>query len=225
MSFISPDTAPPGSSPETGSSRPARATSSLIRRATGPGGRGARQAGVTAALLVLSVGCGSSSDREPDAPHAASTAQDKSTGQDKGQQAKAEAGAKALAAYRGMWATQFKAYSSGSMKNAGLGDYTTGDAAASIISVLTYYNKVGLSFKTKPVISPKVTSVDIASDPRTATISDCVDMTGVLVRRATGELLPATKDDRRPWTAQATTAKGGTDWRISGYTIDKTRSC
>ncbi|QKG24567.1 hypothetical protein ACTIVE_6214 [Actinomadura verrucosospora] len=124
-----------------------------------------------------------------------------------------------------MWAAQVEAYSSGTMKNARLGDYTTGDAAASIISALTYYNKRGLAFKGKPVIAPKVTSVDIASDPRTATISDCVDMTGVLVRRATGELLPKTEDDRRPWTAQATTARGGNDWRIARYTIDKTRTC
>ncbi|MEV3924102.1 hypothetical protein [Actinomadura coerulea] len=177
--------------------------------------RSVRHAGVTAALLLLSVGCSSSRNREPDAPPA----------QSKDRQARAEAEAKALAAYRGMWDTQFEAYSSGTMRNARLGDYTTGEAAKSIISVLTYYNQQGLTFKTRPVIAPKVTSVDVTSDPRTATISDCVDMTGVVVRRATGEHLPASKDDRRPWTAHATTAKGGADWRINAYTIDKTRTC
>ncbi|WP_327325211.1 hypothetical protein OG735_23960 [Streptomyces sp. NBC_01210] len=178
-------------------------------------------AGGAAALVLLLTGCSSSGGDEPGPPKA-------SGGQDKEQKERAEAERKALAAYRGMWDAQVEAYSSGSMKKARLGDYTTGEAAENIIGAFTYYQGRGLTFTGKPTVTPKVTAVDVKADPHTATITDCVDTTNyVLVKRATGKPVTVDKDDtRRPWTAKATTAKaGGAEWRITDYTIDKDRTC
>lgn len=177
-------------------------------------------AGVAAAFLLLVTGCGSSDEDKPGPPKA-------STSEDSGKKEKAAAERAALAAYRGMWDAQVEAYSSGSMAKARLGEYTTGEAAQKIIDAFTYYNQQGLAFKGKPAMGPKVSAVDLGSDLHTATISDCVDMAGVVVRRATGKPLALAKNgDRHPWTARATTAKaGGTEWRITDYTIDKDRTC
>ncbi|WP_406451545.1 hypothetical protein OG782_16215 [Streptomyces sp. NBC_00876] len=166
------------------------------------------------------TGCSSSGGDEPAPPRASAT-------HDDGQKERSVAQRRALAAYRGMWDAQVEAYSSGSMAKARLGDYTTGDAASMIINLFTYYNEHGLAFKGGPVTNPKVSAVNVGSEVDTATISDCVDMTGVVVRRATGKPIAVAKEDtRRPWTAKATTAKsGGTEWRISDYTIDKDRTC
>jgi hypothetical protein len=154
-----------------------------------------------AAGLLLVTGCGSAGDDEPDQPKSSATQSKEETGR-----ATAEHGA--LDAYRGMWDAQVEAYASGSMENAKLGDYTTGDAATNIISAFDYYTQKGLTLKGKPVLEPKVTAVDVKSDPYTATISDCVDTTDyVLVDRATGKPATVDKEDaRRPLTAKATTA-------------------
>ncbi|MEW2127560.1 hypothetical protein AB0891_28010 [Streptomyces sp. NPDC007259] len=177
-------------------------------------------AGAAACLLALATGCGSSGGGKSAEPTP-------SASKDDGKKERAAAGRDALAAYRGMWDTQVEAYSSGSMKNAKLGDYTTGDAAAKIIEGFTYYNDHGLAFKGRPDTAPKVSAVDVTSDVHTATITDCVDMTGVVVRRSTGKPIAVAKEDtRRPWTIQATTAKDGKGgWRIADYTIDKDRTC
>ncbi|MCX0244604.1 MULTISPECIES: hypothetical protein [Streptomyces] len=177
-------------------------------------------AGAAVCLLVLAAGCGSSGDEKHPEPKA-------SAGKDDGEKKRAAAERDALAAYRGMWDAQVEAYSSGSMKNAKLGDYTTGDAAAMIIESFTYYNANDLAFKGRPDTSPKVSAVDVASSVHTATIDDCVDMTGVLIRRSSGKPIARAKEgDRHPWTARATTAKDGKGgWRITDYTIDRDRPC
>lgn len=176
--------------------------------------------GMASCLLVLAAGCGAQDEDKPAKPTASATV-------DAGAKKRAAAGRDALAAYRGMWDAQVKAYSTGSMKDVKLGEYTTGDAAAMIIDVFTYYKDRGIAFTGAPVTSPKVTAVDVSSPVHTATITDCVDVTGIVVRRATGKPIGGPKEDnRRPWTAQATTAKDGKGgWRISDYTIDKDRTC
>ncbi|MFC8532430.1 hypothetical protein ACFUJY_00500 [Streptomyces sp. NPDC057249] len=176
--------------------------------------------GMAACLLVLATGCGAKDDEKPAGPTASATADDGAK-----QRAAAERGA--LAAYRGMWDAQVKAYSTGSMKDVKLSDYTTGDASAKIIDSFTYYKETGIAFKGGPDTSPKVSAVDVTSPVHTATITDCVDMTGIVVRRSTGKPIAGAKEDnRRPWTVRATTAKGGKGgWRINDYTIDKDRTC
>ncbi|TXS06948.1 hypothetical protein EAO73_03745 [Streptomyces sp. col6] len=177
-------------------------------------------AGAAACLLVLATGCGSSGGGKSAEPTP-------SASKDDGKKERAAAGRDALAAYRGMWDVQVEAYSSGSMKNAKLRDYTTGDAAAMIIETFTYYNANGLAFKGGPDTAPKVSAIDVASSVHTATIEDCVDMTGVLVQRSSGKPIARAKEgDRHPWTVEATTAKDGKGgWRITDYTIDKDRAC
>lgn len=177
-------------------------------------------AGVAAAFLLLVTGCGSSGEDKPGPPKA-------STSEDSGKKEKAAAERAALAAYRGMWDAQVEANSAGTMAKAKLGEYVIGEAARKVISGFTYYNEHGLAFKERPGTAPKVSAVDVDSAVHTATITDCVDMTGVVVRRATGKPIAVAKEDvRRPWTAEATTAKaGGTEWRITDYTIDRDRTC
>ncbi|MFB8207907.1 MULTISPECIES: hypothetical protein [unclassified Streptomyces] len=177
--------------------------------------------GMAVCLLVLATGCGAKDEKKPAEPTASATKDDGAT------KKRAAAERDALAAYRGMWEAQTKAYSTGSMKDVKLSEYTTGNAAANIIEGFTYYQKTGIAFTGPPVISPKVTAVDVDSSVHTATITDCVDVTGIVVRRATGKPIAGVKeDDRRPWTAKATTAKDGKGgWRIVDYTIDKDRTC
>ncbi|WP_392675935.1 hypothetical protein [Streptomyces sp. LN785] len=126
-----------------------------------------------------------------------------------------------LTVYRKMWAAQIKAYSSGTLKGAGL-ENVTGDKALSKIKVTAlYYQEHGSIMKGKPQLSPKVTTI---SESR-AEITDCIDSTHyVQINKKTGKAIGLLDNNRRHIsTYQAHTIAG--KWLITDLNIDRNRTC
>lgn len=130
-----------------------------------------------------------------------------------------------LAAYQGFWNIQVEAYTSGSLNGLPVNTYALGQAFYDIKSTLQYYNSQNLVMRGRPTLSPVVSSISLAKEPYSATITDCIDTTNFLpVDKTTGE--PAKLTDkvfRHPWTFTA--SFDNVQWRIMTGTIDRTRTC
>lgn len=129
-----------------------------------------------------------------------------------------------LAAYQGFWKVQEEAYSSGSMDGLPVNTYALGQAFYDIKATLQYYTSENLVMRGKPVLTPKVTALNVAKPPFAATITDCIDTTHFLpVDKTTGK--PATTDHvfRHPWTFTA--SFDNVQWRIMTGKLDRSRTC
>ncbi|MEW1637553.1 hypothetical protein AB0469_26210 [Streptomyces sp. NPDC093801] len=94
-----------------------------------------------------------------------------------------------MTAYLAFRDAELKIYSTGSLD--GVGDIKTiarGEALKHIQRNIAYFQGEGLVMKGRPVLSPKVQSVDLDSAPPTARIRDCEDSTNyVKIDKFTGE--------------------------------------
>jgi hypothetical protein len=103
--------------------------------------------------------------------------------------------------------------------------YALGQAFYDIKSTLQYYNSQNLVMRGRPTLSPVVSSISLAKEPYSATITDCIDTAKFLpVDKTTGK--PAKLTDsvfRHPWTFTA--SFDNVQWRIMTGKIDRTRSC
>lgn len=126
-----------------------------------------------------------------------------------------------LTVYRKMWAAQIKAYSSGTLRGAGL-ESVAGDKALSKIKVTAlYYQEHGNVMKGKPQLSPKVTAISEGQ----AEITDCIDSTHyVQINKKTGKAVGLLDNNRRHIaTYKAHTIAG--KWLITDSNIDRNRTC
>lgn len=172
---------------------------------------------LTAAALL--AGCGSSDDPKTEAsPSPSKTA---SPSPDPTQEAKDQV----LAVYRGMWKETAKIYSSGSFKNTELPKYAGDKALAKVRVAAIYYQDNNLVVKGEPGLSPKVTVLSLDTDPKTATIVDCVDSTNfVPENKKTGKKSELDGDNRRH-TQTSKASWTGKRWMIVDSTIDKDSTC
>lgn len=127
-----------------------------------------------------------------------------------------------VSAYRQMWAAQVKAYSSGTLKGAGL-EEAAGDKALSKIKVTAlYYQEHGSIMKGEPELSPKVTSITAGKQ---AQITDCIDSTHyVQVNKKTGKPIGLIDVNRRHVATYTARTLAGR-WLITDFDIDRDRTC
>ncbi|MFI9081650.1 hypothetical protein ACIGW8_35175 [Streptomyces sioyaensis] len=119
-----------------------------------------------AALTVVSC---SSDPGHPDAKPTPSTSAAKKPTAD------AAARKDVLAAYSGMRTEQVKAYAAGKASGTKLEKYTSDKALATIEGSLFRYRQAGIVFKGKPKSTTKVTALNLAKKPKTATVKECWD--------------------------------------------------
>ncbi|MGA5442465.1 hypothetical protein ACPCKW_23510 [Streptomyces griseoincarnatus] len=179
-------------------------------------------AGAVALLTAtaLLAGCGSSDDTKTEASPSPSTTSG-SPSPDPTQEAKDQV----LAVYQGMWKETAKIYNTGSFKGTELTKYAGDKALAKVRVAAIYYQDNNLVVKGEPKLSPKVTALSLGTDPKTATIVDCVDSTNfVPENKNTGKKSELDGDNRRhtqtskaQWTGKA--------WLIIDSTIDKDSTC
>ncbi|MCX4481781.1 hypothetical protein OOK44_36000 [Streptomyces cellulosae] len=179
-------------------------------------------AGAVALLAAaLLAGCSSSDDTKTESSASPSSTESASPSPDPSQEAKDEI----LAVYRGMWKETAKIYSSGSFKGSELTKYAGDKALAKVRVAAIYYQDNNLVVKGEPKLSPKVTALSLGTDPKTATVVDCVDSTNfVPENKDTGKKSELDGDNRRhtqtskaQWTGKA--------WLIIDSTIDKDSTC
>nr|BEK71487.1 hypothetical protein KPHV_87140 [Kitasatospora purpeofusca] len=137
----------------------------------------------------------------------------------------AEARQLVLAAYKGMWAEQVKAFTSGSLKDVKLETFAGDKALADIKSAAVYYQDNNLVLKGEPKLSPEITALDLAGTPHRATIRDCVDTTGFLpYDKGTGQ--PAQLSDANRRHVQTSTLRiYDGRWVVMESTLSKDQTC
>ncbi|GJF30324.1 hypothetical protein KNE206_30240 [Kitasatospora sp. NE20-6] len=187
-----------------------------------PGQRRLKAAAATAVgcAMLLSAGCTSSGKPVAQAPPSVSA----SPSSDPDEAAKQQV----LATYRGLWAAVATIYKSGSMEGANgaeLQKFAAGKALAGVRASEVYYQDQGLVLKGDPVLSPKVTSIDMAATPPTAQITSCVDSTDFIpVDKKTGTPAKLASNEFRH--VENSTAVGGNGaWLITELVIQRDQSC
>ncbi|WP_120314489.1 hypothetical protein [Streptomyces sp. TLI_171] len=130
-----------------------------------------------------------------------------------------------MASYRGMWASIVKVYASGTFDGSDLQKYAADKALANIKASEAYYQDQHLVVKGEPVLEPKVTAVDLAAKPPTATIVSCVDSSHFLpVDKTTGAPAKLSSTGFRHVENATAILDNGT-WLITQAAIQRDQSC
>ncbi|WLQ61478.1 hypothetical protein OG345_40390 (plasmid) [Streptomyces sp. NBC_01220] len=168
------------------------------------------------AILLATAGCSSSDEGTPTDKPSASATSSVSVDPLKGDKAAV------LAVYRRMWAAQVKAYSSGTLKGAGLEKVAADKALSKIKVTALYYQDHGSVMKGEPELDPKIASI---TRGKRAEITDCIDSTHFIqVNKKTGKPVGLVDDNRRH-TSTFNAWKLNGRWMITDVDIDRDRTC
>lgn len=137
----------------------------------------------------------------------------------------AEAKAAAAAAYVHMWDAAAATFHVGKVTSPELEKWAIDKALANQEASGLYLQQRGTIMQGKPVLSPRVTSVDFTETPYTADITDCMDTTHYIeVSKTTGKPVGTVSGDRHH-VATAVARYNGKSWVISEIVIDRDRTC
>ena len=178
---------------------------------------------VTAALLLALAAVAACSDDQPTADPSRSTTTPPSASSSIDPQATVKA--RVLAAYRGFSAAASRAEAHPNRAPSGLRQYSIDKALANVLATVALYRQQGIVVRGKADHDPSVIALRTTSQPPTATIRDCVDLTDVdAVYRSTGKSAIAPDQSRRHITiAEATVARGR--WVIRDVSAHRNRPC
>lgn len=130
-----------------------------------------------------------------------------------------------LSVYRAFWDAQLKVYTTGTMKDSGIEKVGTDKAYAKVQATRIYYVDNGFVMTGAPGLSPKVSRVDMAATPPSATITDCIDSTNYIkVEKKSGKPVE-TLDKNRRHVATYTALKIGGAWQIRDFDISRDQLC
>ncbi|MEU0133956.1 secreted protein/lipoprotein [Streptomyces sp. NPDC006296] len=132
-----------------------------------------------------------------------------------------------LEVYRLMSAEQEAAYRAGSSAGTDLGRYTTPAAASETGTELARMRKQGTAMRGTRGHAPEVTALHLGARPATATVRDCVDVSGwQTLDTTTGWRLPPTAGlPARHVATAALERPEGEPWKVSAYTEHRDRPC
>jgi hypothetical protein len=133
------------------------------------------------------------------------------------------AAARALAAYRGMWADMVVASRTSNYQSPLLPQHATGDALSLLVQGLAKDQQESVVAKGAPVLSPHVTSLTPGGDPTQATISDCFNDTHWLEYKKAGGLQNHVPGGRHATTAIVVDA--GSIWRVTQLAVQASGTC
>ncbi|WP_327065813.1 hypothetical protein OG500_08515 [Kitasatospora sp. NBC_01250] len=130
-----------------------------------------------------------------------------------------------LKTYQDWWAAQVSAYSGADPNGAQVRIYSSGTALGNILTSLQSLHDAKMVMNGKPVLSPVVQSVDLASNPQRAVIEDCVDVSGWhQVDAADGSNKDAPQRLTR-YPAQAVLLVKGSIWTVFEFNRETGRTC
>ena len=182
--------------------------------------------GVAGAIALVAVtaplaGCSSSDDTKSEAGTSPSATVSRSPSPDPTQVSRDQI----LTTYEGMWKETAKIYKTGSFKGTQLSKYAFDKALSKVRVAAIYYQDNNLVVKGEPKLSPKVTTLSLDTDPRTATVVDCVDSTNFVPEdKKTGKKAKLAGTNRRH-TQTSKALWTGKQWLIIDTTIDKDSTC
>lgn len=132
--------------------------------------------------------------------------------------------AKAVEAYRGMWAAYQGAARSGSSADPQLGAHTTDAALDVLTGGLKSIRDRGLVLKGEVALSPRVVRADPVTAPTRVEITDCVDDSHALLYKKSGELADDKPGGRRSATVTVIDTGSGV-WKVSVFALQAVGTC
>lgn len=129
----------------------------------------------------------------------------------------------AVDAYRGMWSDVAEAARTSNYRSPLLARHATGSALTQLMRSLYLDRKQGLVSRGAPVLSPRVTSEDLASSPSRVVIDDCADSRHWLHYKTSGQLADNTPGGRRHITATVIGFNGS--WKVAAFEVRDLGSC
>lgn len=187
---------------------------------------GLRARAAAAMVLALVVGAGCSDARPNARPNSARSSPSQTTTPSSSTQTldpQAAVKADVLAAYRGFSAAVSRAERHPNRSPSALKRYAIDKALANARATVALYRQQGIVVRGRPRHDPEV--IALSGSSGTATIRDCVDLTGVeAIYRETGESALAPNQSRRHVaTAKATVLDGR--WVIREVAADRKTPC
>ena len=136
------------------------------------------------------------------------------------------ASAQVLAAYTGMRQAQEAAEASGTTQGSGLEAYATGKAFIDITASVIQEASVGREMIGIPLLHPRVTALDLNARPATATVTDCMDVSGwQSVDKATGKYVAVTSSSHNSFVSVSQAALGPNGWQITETEVNRSMPC
>lgn len=172
--------------------------------------------GVGLALLLGLAGCASSAPTNGGSSAPSLVAPPKST--------RGTAEQQALEVYRGMWQAYAKAGLTANADEPDLVRYASGRALTTLKEGLAGYRKDGQILKGDLVTHPQVSGASPDVDPKSVTITDCLDDTKFLVYKLSGERADDVPGGRR-YTKATVTNLGAEGWKVTSFGVQAVNTC
>ena len=134
-------------------------------------------------------------------------------------------GRTALRAYQDWWAAQTDAFARSDSDGSQLQAYSTGKALSEALANLHQLHEAKLVMIGSPRNSPVVNSVDVKSDPQTAVVGDCLDVTAWQQADATTHAIKAPQQALTRYPATVSLRKSGARWLIVDFKREVDRTC
>ncbi|WP_392893218.1 hypothetical protein [Streptomyces sp. LN699] len=129
-----------------------------------------------------------------------------------------------LTAYGALTAAEERSYATAKV-DPELARYATGKALADIQATVFWHQQGKTTMQGTVRRAPNVTTLDTASTPLRASVTDCADFTGQReVETATGREVPYQGPRRHVVTSTAIRPPGGA-WQFLTYVIERDRTC
>ncbi|WP_406349374.1 hypothetical protein OHA44_37595 [Streptomyces sp. NBC_00144] len=131
-----------------------------------------------------------------------------------------------MAAYKGFWREQVKAYAKADIKGTSLKKYATLDALSRVEIDVERMKGAGTVSRGEPTHDAKVTALGLDKKIPDADLTDCLDISKwQTVKRASGEVVPFPKSQPARYITSVSAEKWGKQWLITKVTPNGDRSC
>lgn len=172
-------------------------------------------AALLASSLVALAGCGDDSPKHDAAETDSASAATPSTPTDTSASRSAGSGAPLEAAYRKYWDEKVKAYAKASVQGTDLKKYAVAEAYLQAEAEVKSLKAKGFVATGKPVLDPKVDSVDTKRKVPQGSLTDCTDVSQwTLVEKSTGQEVSLPKGRLTKYVTKVVAEKWYGSWVI-----------
>ncbi|MFG2692300.1 hypothetical protein [Kitasatospora sp. NPDC048407] len=130
-----------------------------------------------------------------------------------------------VTAYQAWWDVRADVFERSNSDGTALGQYATGPALSEALLSLTQLHDAKLVMTGRPRTSPVVKSMNLQASPPTATIEDCLDVSGWHQADAGTKQIKDPQQRLTRYPATAVLKRYGNRWLIADFTREVTKTC
>ncbi|MFF4339273.1 hypothetical protein ACFY00_04930 [Kitasatospora sp. NPDC001540] len=139
--------------------------------------------------------------------------------------AQALEGSDAVTAYQAWWRVQIDVLGRSDSDVTPLRQYATGSAFTDTVISLTQLHDAKLVMTGEPRTAPTLKSLDLQANPPTATVADCLDVSGWHQADATSKGIKDPQQRLSRFPATAVLKKYGNRWLVADFTREVAETC